>query len=205
MKNRSIQAFDTLKALMSADPIVRNRALKSLYMSPAVNGKIKAWAKQYNVRDKEADDVLQEGIIKLDQLVRDGRFRGESKVETFLLGICLNIIRDASKKVQRIEFKADLTDADMHTPEDLADNLSFVSVGDVQQNQDNALAKAMSQLTEICREALSLYYIKEKSMAEVAQERGLANPNQAKKTMHRCREQLRTIILNDPNLSTALK
>ena len=94
---------DNLSAdFLSTDPARRNRAFAVLYKSPVVNGKIRDWAKVYNLRDKEPDDVLQEGIILLDEMLRSGRFRAESRVETFLLGICKNLMRDSVKKVTRI-------------------------------------------------------------------------------------------------------
>ncbi len=192
-----MNSADMNAALQSNNPTERNRAFKTLYMSPIVNGKIFEWAKLYNLRDKTADDVLQEGIILLEQMIRDGRFRFESKAQTFLLGICKNLIRDSSKKVSRVVFKDSIPESALSSEDELADYLELQSPGEKEEKRDLALSDALQQLTPKCQEALKLYYFEQKSMAEVAKARELANADQAKKAMSRCRESLREIITND--------
>lgn len=194
---------DLTAALLGTDPLRRNQAFKTLYMSPVINGKIRDWAKMYNLRDKSPDDVLQEGVILLDELIRSGRFRGESKVETFLLGICKNLIRDSVKKVNRVVLKDSFTDAALHSEDDLADHLELSEQTQAEQRRDTALREAMRQLTDKCREALRLYYFEQKSMAEIALARALANAEQAKKAVFRCRESLRGLLSEHPHLGAA--
>lgn len=200
MKTVQMSPPDLTAALTGTDPQRRNQAFKTLYMSPVVNGKIRDWAKMYNLRDKMPDDVLQEGIILLDELIRSGRFRGESRVETFLLGICKNLIRDSVKKVNRVVLKDAFTDAALYSEDELADYLELSELTQAEQRRDNALLEAMSRLTDKCREALRLYYFEQKSMAEIALARALANAEQAKKAVFRCRESLRGLVKEHPAL-----
>jgi RNA polymerase sigma factor (sigma-70 family) len=179
------------EAILSGDATRRNAALKMLYKSQIVQGTLRQWAGQFNLFKMEPEDILQEGIILLDNLVREGRFRGASKPETFLLGICYNIIRDHKKKVDRVELKESFSDADLYRPETLADALELKELSAEEADRDDRLRAAMAELTEKCREALRLYYLEQKSMAQVAVERGLANANQAKKAVDRCRQSLR--------------
>jgi RNA polymerase sigma factor (sigma-70 family) len=185
---------------LSTDPLRRNRAFAALYKSPVVNGKIRDWAKVYNLHDKEPDDVLQEAIILLDEMLRSGRFRAESRVETFLLGICKNLIRGSLKKVNRIVLKDAVPDTAMHSADELADYMVLSELSAAEQNRDVALRDAMSKLTEKCQEALRLYYFEQKTMQQVAEHRQLANADQAKKAVFRCRESLKELIGNDPRL-----
>lgn len=203
MKTVQMSQPDLTAALLGTDPLRRNQAFKTLYMSPVINGKIRDWAKMYNLRDKSPDDVLQEGVILLDELIRSGRFRGESKVETFLLGICKNLIRDSVKKVNRVVLKDSFTDAALHSEDDLADHLELSEQTQAEQRRDTALREAMRQLTDKCREALRLYYFEQKSMAEIALARALANAEQAKKAVFRCRESLRGLLSEHPHLGAA--
>lgn len=198
MKPTSNTAVDLFSALQGSDLKQRNAALKQLYLNPVVNAKVREWVKSYALRDKEPDDVLQEAIILLDDLVRNGRFRGESKVETFLLGICKNLIRDGSKKVDRIFFKDEVTDNDFRDEDAVADSLIAAELSALELQRDAHLMEAMRQLSTVCQEALRLYYLENKSMRELADARGLANPEQAKKNVHRCRESLREIITGNP-------
>jgi RNA polymerase sigma factor (sigma-70 family) len=203
MKTVQMSPPDLTAALLGTDPQRRNQAFKTLYMSPVINGKIRDWAKMYNLRDKTSDDVLQEGVILLDELIRTGRFRGDSRVETFLLGICKNLIRDSVKKVNRVVLKDSFNDAALSSEDDVADHLELSELTQAEQRRDNALQEAMRQLTDKCREALSLYYFEQKTMAQVAEARNLANAEQAKKAVFRCRESLRGLVSEHPALGAA--
>lgn len=204
MKIVQLNPGETAESILSTDPRKRNQAFKALYMSPVVAGKVRDWAKTYNLSGKTPDDVIQEGIILLDELARNGRFRGESKAETFLLGICKNLIRDSAKKVKRVVFKESLSDADLNSEDSVADHMVLEELEDAGQRRDQALQEALGQLTDKCRDALKLYYFENKSMADVAASRGLANPDQAKKAVFRCRESLRELIHNNPFLHNIL-
>jgi len=190
---------DNLKTdLLSTDPNRRNRAFATLYKSPVVNGKIRDWAKMYNLRDKEPDDVLQEAIILLDELLRSGRFRAESRVETFLLGICKNLMRDGLKKVNRIVLHDTIPDSALYSADELADYMVLSELSAAEQNRDVVLHETMKKLTDKCQEALRLYYFEQKTMQQVADERQLSSADQAKKAVFRCRQSLKELIGNDP-------
>ena len=191
MKIVTMNGKEFSAAITSGDINRRNAALKLLYKSPVINGTIRTWVNQYNIVKMAPDDILQEGIILLDALVREGKFREESKPETFLLGICRNLIRDNKKKVDRIQLKETFTDAEMDSGETASDALELVELQEEEESRDQLLRKAMAALTENCREALKSYYLDQKSMAQVADDRGLANAKQAKKAVDRCRQSLR--------------
>lgn len=198
MKTATTVSIDLFSALQGSDLKNRNAALKQLYLNPMINAKVREWVKTYALRGKEPDDVLQEAIIVLNESVRDGRFRGESRVETFLLGICKNIIRDGSKKVGRVFFKEEVTDNDFKDEDTVADSLVASELSEQELQRDAHLMEAMRGLSAVCQEALRLYYLENKSMREVADARGLANPEQAKKNVHRCRESLREALMGNP-------
>ena len=185
--------------------MARNHALKYLYTDPKINAKILDWAKGYNLRNKTVDDVLQEGVIKLDELIRNDKFRGESKVETFLLGICHNIIRDSVKKVSRIHFKDSFTEAEMDKVSDYTDHIVVEEETAIERERDAGLRKILQSLSEKCQESLRLYYFESKSMSDIAVARGLANAGQAKKNVYRCRESLKKLIVKQPELMQLLK
>ena len=204
MKIVPLNPIESAESIFSTDLRVRNQAFKMLYRSPIVAGKVREWAKAYNLSGKTPDDVIQEAIILLDELARNGRFRGESKAETFLLGICKNLIRDSAKKVQRVVFKESLSDADLNSEDSIAELMILEELEETGQRRDRALQDALGQLTDKCREALKLYYFDNKNMADVAASRGLANPDQAKKAVFRCRESLRELIVANPFLYNIL-
>ena len=189
-----VNADNLDQAISDGNERVRNRAFQLLYQSLKVKVKIREWMDYYSLKDRTHTDILQEAIILLDETVRNGRFRGECRIETFLLGICKNMIRDGGKKASKVTLAEDF-DINLTNEEDVADHLVM---GDESQNwekkRDNELQDGLGQLTEKCQESLRLYYYDSQSMANIAKARGLADADQAKKAVHRCRESLRKIL-----------
>jgi RNA polymerase sigma factor (sigma-70 family) len=177
----------------------RNNAYKSLYNSGMVANQVKTWLADFRPRHLDADEVIQTAMILLDNILLSGKFnlRGNVKVSTFFLGICRNIIRSGARKVSRVEFKPGFTDADFASADQVADQLVLIEQDDLELERDERVRAALKLITEKCQEALHLYYYEGKSMAQVALARALANADQAKKAVHRCREQLQNELLND--------
>ncbi len=206
MKVVNIQSdSDLLAAIRSGIPMARDKALKQLLLDPVVKGKIRDLLNNYNLKSLEADDVLQEGLILLDDLVVSGKFRGDSSVRSYYIGICKNLMRADMGRVKRIiltDNEQDMDDKD----ETSADGRIVLEEKTNMENQREVILKdLLSQITEGCQETISLYYYKAFSTAQVAAERGLANANQGKKALSRCREQLRNLISANPSLATFLK
>ncbi len=206
MKNSIYADEQLIQFIRSNDPKQRNEALKQLYMDQVITLKVKELAQIYGSAKQEADDILQEGIILMDELVRSGKFQGQSKVRTFLIGICKNLIRNQSRKVSRIVLKEEIKDYERNeaevSPEDL---IVLEESTDEQLSRDKLLRNLLHNLTENCQEVLRLYYYEAKNMTQVADERGLKNAKQAKKAASRCRQQLRKLITEQPELETFLK
>lgn len=206
MSNNNYSDKQLIEFIKGDDPKRRNLALKQLYMDQVVTLKIKELIQIYGSKGHEADDVLQEGIILMDELVRSGKFQTQSKVRTFLIGVCKNLIRNKARKVNRIVFKEEVKDYERGeaevSPEDL---ILLEEYTDEQVSRDDLLKELLQNLTSNCQEVLRLYYYKSKNMSQVAEERGLKNANQAKKAASRCRQQLRKLITQQPELETFLK
>lgn len=76
-----------IEALKS--PLSANEALKHLYDQnfPGIKGHVLG----NSGSGDDAKDVFQEGIIALFHNVVDGKFKGESAVNTYLISICKNL------------------------------------------------------------------------------------------------------------------
>jgi RNA polymerase sigma factor (sigma-70 family) len=202
-----LQTDDALIAAIKSDDMGRrDGALKQLLLDPVVNGKIRDLLNFFNLKNLDADEILQEGLILLDELIRLGKFRGESAVRTFLISICKNLMRNNLKKVNKVVLKESFDDRDSDDHEEGADGRILIEEKtEAETRRDDILKQLMTQITGGCHETLTLYYFKAMSMAQVAAERGLANAEQAKKATHRCREQLRDLIVKNPQLGQFLK
>ena len=206
MKILKLENEEIVRYIAGEDINKRNRALKTLYNDPVILNKVKALVHDYNLTRKTPDDILQEGIILLDSIIRKGAFKGESKVSTFLLSICRNLIRDANKKVERIEWRETIQDHDLkkmdeegHLP-----GIELREMDDEEKQRDKALQQVLGEMSENCREAIMGYYFKNMTMDQLADARGLANKEQAKKAVYRCRNRMREAIMDNPILSKLL-
>lgn len=194
--------------LQSGDPKRRDKVLKALYESPMVAAKAKAWNQQYADGKLDVPDILQESILLFFEKVRSGEFRGDSKLTTYLLKICQNKIRNAgrSKRVRQ----TDSIDAPESTTLPLGAELLSTTIEEEEAAQQIAhrnklLRSVLAKLTENCQSAIALYYSQNKSTQQVAEIKQLANPRQAKKLIHRCRERLRQLIGENTDLNNYLK
>jgi RNA polymerase sigma factor (sigma-70 family) len=182
--------------LLSGDPNHRNQAFKQLYNDPKIIAKVQQWLKLNNLTSVEADEILQEGIIDLLAAIQKGAFQGRSSVATFLLSICKNkIFNTLRKKNPNVEFK------ETHDAEDEAiTEMEAHDLLEEDNEKQKALKAVINKIDPDCNERMILHHVQNKSMKEVADEVGLANENQAKKAIYRCREKLREVILANPIL-----
>ena len=196
---------ELVAALCSGVALERDRALKQLLLDPVVNGKVRDLLNMYNLKHLEADDILQEGLILLDDLVRTQKFRGDSAVRSYYIGICKNLMRADMGRVKRVYYTDNELEMDDKDETSADTRIVLAEKNDMEQKRELVLKSLLSQITEGCQETISLYYYKAFSTAQVAAERGLANANQGKKALDRCRGQLRNLISDNPNLATFLR
>lgn len=201
MQVKSIDPATFVEEVTSGDLVRRNKAYQQLCNNKMLLIKVSNWADFYKLQKVAPADILQEALILMDEKIRQHEFRGKSKVETFLLGICKNMIRDNVKaKKGRLVLKKEITDLDCPDEDAVADQMYFESIEAQTFKRDEMLGQTLEELTEKCRQALKLYYFEQKNLKQVAEERNLLNEEQAKKAVYRCRQQLRELIQANPAL-----
>ncbi len=187
---------DVYELITSADNRVRNKGYKLLYMDEVINNFIKSRLASANLNDIESDDILHQGLVILQRRILERGFRKDSKVETYLTSICLNLIRSELRKRgnSKIDSWGDLPDDGTEVFDD--------SIDERQAERFEMLKKDMKKLRENCQQVLRDFYMRGLMNAEIAENRGLANPNQAKKLADRCRKYLRKITSENPFYKT---
>ena len=132
--------------------------------------------------EADADEVLQEAVVILWEKVRAGTFEAQSKLSTFLMGVIKNIW---ARRLARRKREAPIAEEfDPPTGEE------SILDGLIREEQVEAMHKAMSRITELCRKILLMFYWEEKSMEEIAADLGLANAETAKSKKYQCRKSL---------------
>lgn len=207
MQLKTYSDEEIILAIQGDRPDYCNAALRQLYLDKMITAKVRNLIAMFGNSKIDTDDILQEGIMLLYDLIREKKFQQKSNVRTFLIGICKNLIRNYGKKVDRIvldeEIKDDTNlDNEAQNPEV---QLLLIEKSEETVVRDRILGQLLEKLSENCRAVLTLYYFHAKNMTQIAEDRKFKNANIAKKAASRCREQLRSAIVEQPSLAQFLK
>jgi RNA polymerase sigma factor (sigma-70 family) len=147
----------------------------------------------------DAEDIFQEVIVCFINLVKAGKFRGESSVKTFLYSINRNLWLNELKKRGRSqvrELKYEQTREDTEAGADLA----------IESKETSArLVGAIGVLGETCKKILLLFYFENRSMKEILGALSYENEQVVRNKKHKCLKKLEETIRNDKVLYQQLK
>lgn len=207
MKAKQLSDAEMLEAMRGNNPQAHNAALRQLYDSPVVNAKVHEMVHTFSYK-ADADEVLQNGIILLNDMVRDGRFRGEAAITTFLISVCRNLIRNQARSTERVTLKeevkeTDITDGYLSNPEN--EPFGIEELSDDLLKRDNLLRGLIGQLRERCQEVLHLFYFTTMNRQEIADAIGLKDVAQVSTNANKCRNELRALIEQTPALKAFFK
>lgn len=109
----------------------------------------------------EAEDVLQEGFVKVFQGIKE--FRGESKLETWITRIIVNTALNAQRKKLYLFPMVDVTDIDLSANEISLSELNF-----------QQLLEMIRSLPQGCQTVFNLFAIEGYSHKEIAEMLGIS-------------------------------
>jgi RNA polymerase sigma factor (sigma-70 family) len=139
-----------------------------------------------NGQDADADDVLQETLVKLWKKAAGQDFVLTSKLDTLIFAIARNLWLKQLRKTGRVKSTA-FEDGESNLPAAGLDN-----------EDDKELANLLSQyfamLGPACRELLSLYYFEQLDMETIARKMQFANADTAKAKKYQCKKKLEELI-----------
>ncbi len=191
------------EAIKKNDKLGIEAASKALFTNDKVIGQLHKWKYDYGIKEHEVEEVFQNGMGILYENMLFGKFKGDSEEETYLLGICHNLIRSRFKPLSK-EMKTDYRDDFQQLPLLDKNALSVDHPSDLNMDDDDAeqlkaiLRQEINKLSPKCQATLAGYYEEGLSMALLAEKIGVKNKAQAKKKAHTCREHLRKALFNNP-------
>ena len=137
---------------------------------------------------EDAEELTQDVFLKAFQQLSS--FKAESAFSTWIYRIATNIAISAVRKKRN-----DVLRLDDSVFANLSDTQVDAALEDESEEQMERLQQAMNQLEADERALITLYYLKEKPLAEVAFILGLTEGN-AKVKLHRIRKKLYVLIKN---------
>ncbi len=147
----------------------------------------------------DAEDVIQETMVTFIELVRAGKFRGESAIKSILYSISKNIWITKFRKNTQESIRIDKYMAENEDFErDITDQ--------IQKNDANKIvAKVFDKIGDSCKKILTFYYYEDLSFKEILDKTDYENEQVIRNKKYKCMKTLMDLLENSPNLATSFK
>jgi RNA polymerase sigma factor (sigma-70 family) len=132
----------------------------------------------------DAQDIFQEVIVSFIHLVREGKFRGESTVKTFLYSMNRNTWLNELNKRKKTS----------------AREVRFSTEKISKRESNNKLMRIVAELGEGCKKILLLFYFENRSMKEIMEETEYQNEQVVRNKKYKCLTRLKEMISNNKEL-----
>lgn len=165
----------------------REVVLNHLSSDKDLQGKIRAAVVNNSGSVEDAEDMYQNGLILIDDHMKEGKFRGGT-VKGFFYQVCFNLWRNELKKKKTLPLPEDGVELSVTTI-DPQKELERKEKADL-------LGKVFKQLGEKCQKILRLkfFVIDNFSMEEIAQHMGFKNAQIAANALSKCRKSLKELL-----------
>lgn len=161
--------------------------------------KVQTYILQNSGVEEDAQDIFQEMIVTFIELAKQGKFRGESSISTFLLALTRNIWLNELKKRGRSQLREEKFQKASDTVD--ADASKYV----INREMRTQLFKLLDQLGETCKKILLAYYYNGLSMREILQQLEYENEQVVRNKKYKCLKQLEQILASKPGIANNLK
>ena len=169
--------------------------LYQFYFEPVTH-----WLQSQGAGEQDAADIFQETVLVLIEQVRQNKFRGESKLNTYLTGIARNLWLNEQRSRLRRNNREELFAGAMDT----------ATEPDAQQriyNRENRqkLLKLFEEIGNVCKSILTGYYFEKRSIKELLLVTNYENEQVLRNKKSKCMKHLKDLILNNRELTETFK
>jgi RNA polymerase sigma factor (sigma-70 family) len=169
--------------------------LYELYYEP-----VTYWLQSQGAGEQDAADIFQETVLVLIEQVRQNKFRGESKLNTYLTGIARNLwLNEQRSRLRR-----------NNREEVFAEAMETATEPDAQQriySRENRqkLMTLFEQIGNVCKSILAGYYFEKRSMKELLVVTNFENEQVLRNKKSKCMKHLKDLIMNNSELTETFK
>lgn len=143
--------------------------------------------------DQDAADIFQEAILILIDKIKSGKFRGDSNIRTFLLGIARNLwLHEKRSRSRRSGRETQF--ASLEEPETSIPDRSF-SV-----DETKIIRALFEQVGDICARILQGVYYEKIPMKDLLRRFDYENEQVLRNRKSRCMKKLKTLLAGNPLL-----
>ncbi|MGB8194367.1 MAG: sigma-70 family RNA polymerase sigma factor [Chitinophagaceae bacterium] len=191
--------FQSDQALLSAlgDNREMDKAIRFLYRQYYET--LSIYIRQNSGNEQDAEDVFQEVVVTFIDLVREGKFRGESSIKTFLYSLNRHIWLNEIKKRNRMQVR----NLKFEQAKDAVD--SDVSIHIAGREARQQIMSIIEQLGDACKKVLLAFYYQELSVKEMLAFLPYENEQVVRNKKYKCLKKLEELLHEDPALASNLK
>ena len=153
--------------------------------------------------EEDAADIFQEAVLILIDKIKSGKFREESSVKTFLVGISRNLwlfekrTRDR-RNVREMHFTLNEAGNTGFSDEDFQDRI-------FSRPNTDTMQRIFEQVGELCSKILVGFYYNKLSMKDLLQQFHYDNEQVLRNRKAKCMKKLKKILTDNPDLLHQLK
>jgi RNA polymerase sigma factor (sigma-70 family) len=152
-----------------------------------------------NGSEQDAEDIFQEVIVAFINLLKAGKFRGESSIRTFLFSLNKHLWLNELKRRGRALLREEKYEKSMNREDQTAD-LAM----ELEQTRGE-LMKTLDLLGENCKKVLLLFYFENKSMKEMLELLPYENEQVVRNKKSKCMKKLEALVKENSILYNQLK
>lgn len=170
----------------------RERALEYIFARAGWRESVTAILLARKAPLSDIEDAIQEGLIVLDNHIRNFHYDPSRSMKNYFIGICIGKYRTRTRSAA----STSLTDDEMFFDAPDMENPEVLMLAAEQKDLVRALLERMD---ERCRELLRLYKLSF-SMAEIREQLGIVSDGMTRKMAFECRKKFQTLFENNPAL-----
>jgi len=175
----------------------RNRALQHLVQGAGWRLQVIRHVASNSGTEEDGEEVFFDALTIFDRNVREGKFEGRSTMNTYFFQIAKFVwLKRLAKRRPALDPLKLQDEAPLM--EDSVEKM-LISL-----EHESVFAQVMAQIGERCKRIFELFHLGH-SMAEIAQEVGISDADQAKKEKSRCKKRLLNLLSERPELRNFFK
>jgi len=196
---------EQLIASIKASPESREKVFSLLFIDKNLRSKAFATINGMIKDGKIADDIFTDSLIAFVKAIQKNKFRKDSSLTTYLIGIARIFCLRQYKKVQNEKEKFEKYETEMLIKSDEDHQVESMFFFNNQKRYEKGLTRRIyKQLSGTCRNYLRQKYGKALSVKEMATENQI-KAQSVKNTLSRCYQKLRGLIKNDQEVMKQIK
>lgn len=176
------------------DSILHDKNLNSaiLFIYQHYSDTVSSFITNHGGSFQDGEDIFQDTVLAFMSAVKNGKFRKESSIKTFLVSVAKNIWYNEIKKRESSVNREKIFESSREQKE--VDISYFITDREIKQQ----FRQLLNQLDESCRKILLFFYYENLSMKEIVERLPYENEQVVRNKKYKCLQHLTSLVKQNP-------